>query len=153
FVPGSRVNGGSDIGACYQPDLSCSVIERESPEHDAAGLQCVDSGGLFVPGADCTGTPPAGLNFGLTNAHYVSPLVIIDKGQVEAVPLEDSRSRGFRARIETHAAIEWINSRPAQKPWMATLSFSSAHTPWQQPPRSMLAGNKPADDRLDCSVT
>src|SRR5690606_6285274 len=39
------------------------------------------------------------------------------------------------------------------KPWMATLSFSSAHTPWQQPPRSMLAIHDPGFDTLDCSNT
>ncbi|WP_397473369.1 sulfatase-like hydrolase/transferase [Pusillimonas sp.] len=153
FVPGSRAAGGADAGACYQPDLSCAYIERESLDHDAAGLQCLDSGGIFVPNAQCSDTAPTGLNFKQTNAHYVSPLVIIEAGQVEDVPLDDSRSRGFRARIETNAAIEWINSRPAQKPWMATLSFSSAHTPWQQPPQSMLPGGKPALDTLDCSET
>lgn len=153
FVPGSRATGGADVGACYQPDLSCADLERESLEHDAAGLQCLDSGGIFVPNGQCSDPTPTGLNFKQTNAHYVSPLVIIEGGQVEDVPLDDSRSRGFRARIETNAAIEWINSRPAQKPWMATLSFSSAHTPWQQPPRSMLHGQKPAMDALDCSVT
>src|SRR5690606_30526760 len=101
FVPGSGAKNGADFGACYQPDHSCSDIERESQEHDAAGLQCLDSGGIFVPKAECGDTAPTGLNFNQTNAHYVSPLVIIEDSRVEAVPLEDGRSRGFRARIET----------------------------------------------------
>lgn len=152
FVPGSGARGGSDIGACYQSDGSCKVIQRSSAGQDAAGLQCLDSGGILVPDAQCDSPAPQ-LNFNQTNAHYVSPLVIIEDNVVEEVPLADSRSRGFRARIETDAAIKWINSRPANQPWMATLSFSSAHTPWQQPPRSMLAGHKPAPDTLDCSET
>lgn len=151
FVPGSGAKGGADIGACYQADSSCKVLERTSADQDAAGLQCLDSGGIFVPDATCGPMPD--LKFSQTNAHYVSPLTIIDNGVIEEVPLADPRSRGFRARIETDSAIDWIKSRSSGKPWMATLSFSSAHTPWQQPPRSMLAIHDPGFDTLDCSNT
>lgn len=152
FVPGSGAKGGADIGACYQADRSCKVIARVSAEQDAAGLQCLDSGGIFVPHTQC-GRMPASLKFSQANAHYVSPLTVIKDGEVEEVPLADPRSRGFRARLETDAAIEWINSRTSGKPWMATLSFSSAHTPWQQPPREMLDKHDPGFDTLDCSKT
>ncbi|WP_017523561.1 sulfatase-like hydrolase/transferase [Pusillimonas noertemannii] len=152
FVPGKNVKGGADTGACYQPDESCTVITQSSAKEDAPGLQCVDSGGIFVPNASC-GTPSVPLKFNLANAHYVSPLTVIENGDVEVVPLSDPRSRGYRARIEADSAIEWINSRSSGKPWMATLSFSSAHTPWQQPPRQMLANQLPASDALDCSNT
>ena len=37
------------------------------------------------------------------------------------------------------AAEDWINNENSQKKsWMATLSFPQAHTPYQQPPVSLL---------------
>lgn len=124
-------------GACYQPNGSCAEITRTSLQQDPAGLQCLDSGGILVPDATCVAPAPA-LTFERENAYYVSPLVIINNGQVEEVPLTDSRARGYRTRIETNAAINWIKSRPSDKPWMATVSYSAAHTPWQQPPANLL---------------
>lgn len=142
FVPGPVAGPGpgapNSSGACYQPDNTCSVVKRSLLAEDPAGLQCLDSGGIFVPDTDC-GTPPTTLAFNRENGYYVSPLVIIDHGQVEKVPLTDPRARGYRTRIETDAAIDWINTRAPNKPWMATVSFSSAHTPWQTPPGDLLA--------------
>jgi len=154
FVPGGEHhNDGAQIGACYQPDGACKIIERTSLDQDAPGLQCLESGGILVPGEQTCGTPPANLTFDKLNAYYVSPLVIIDKGHVEEVPLTDPRARGYRTTIETDAAIEWINSRPADKPWMATVSYSAAHTPWQQPPKKLLAGHVGPLDHLSCTNT
>ncbi|WP_233155065.1 sulfatase-like hydrolase/transferase [Candidimonas nitroreducens] len=150
FVPGIDFTGGAKTGACYQADNSCAVVTRSSPEQDAAGLQCLHSGGIFVPNASC-GTPPAGLNFTRENAYYVSPLVIIENGKVEEVPLSDPRSRGYRTEIETNAAIDWIKARPHDKPWMATVSFSAAHTPWQQPPSDLLSAQAPGSDTWSCT--
>src|SRR5690606_31943867 len=53
------------------------------------------------------------------------------------VPLSDPRARGYRTTIETDAAIDWINSRPGNAPWMATVSYSAAHTPWQPAPMQL----------------
>jgi hypothetical protein len=150
FVPGA-VKGGAETGACYQPDHSCSVITRTLPLIDEApGMQCLDSGGIFVPNAAC-GVPPATLNFTGQNGYYVSPLVIIKNGSVEEVPLTDARARGYRTRIETDAAIDWIKSRPANRAWMATVSYSAAHTPWQQPPKKLLRGAAAPLDSLTCT--
>ncbi|OWT55628.1 sulfatase-like hydrolase/transferase [Candidimonas nitroreducens] len=152
FIPGEKA-GGAKSGACYQPDGSCTAMARTAPDQDAAGLQCVASGGLLVPNETC-GTPPAYLDFNVLNAYYVSPLVIIEKGKTEVVKLSDSRARGYRTTIETDAAIEWIKSRPAGKPWMATVSYSAAHTPWQQPPKRLVplapGGISPLDE-LSCT--
>jgi len=148
FTTGTATVG--DRGACYQPDGSCSVITRNSLQDDAPGLQCLDSGGILVPSASCVSPAPA-LAFNRENAYYVSPLVIINNGQLEEVPLTDSRARGYRTTIETDAAIEWINSRPADKPWMATVSYSAAHTPWQQPPKRLLQGHVGPLDKLSCT--
>ena len=150
YVPGKLAKGGADTGACYQADKSCKVITRASMADDAAGLQCLDSGGIFVPNETC-GAPPSTLNFTRENGYYVSPLVVIGGGTVEKVALTDPRARRYRTRIETDAAIDWIKSRSPGKPWMATVSYSSAHTPWQQPPGDLLARHGPAADGLSCT--
>jgi hypothetical protein len=151
FVPGGAKAGGTETGACYKPDNSCSVITRTSlVEQDAPGLQCLDSGGILVPNATC-GVPPGTLDFTRPNAYYVSPLVIIENGDVEEVARTDMRARGYRTRIETDAAINWIKSRPSDKAWMATVSYSAAHTPWQQPPKKLLAGHVGPLDQLACT--
>lgn len=152
FVPG-RAAGGAETGACYQADNSCSVITRTSAHQDAAGLQCLSSGGIFVPDETC-GTPSSPLAFDRENGYYVSPLVIINGPSLEKVPLTDPRARQYRTKTEADAAIEWIKSRPGDKPWMATVSFSAAHTPWQQPPGDLLGStHEPASDSWSCQAT
>lgn len=151
FVPG-KLAGGTDTGACYQADNTCAVVTRTSLAVDAAGLQCLNSGGIFVPDQAC-GVPPATLNFNRENGYYVSPLVIIDGGKVEEVPLTDRRARRYRTQIETDAAIDWIKTRSPNRPWMATVSYSAAHTPWQHPPAELLGGRTPAGDGLTCGAT
>lgn len=152
FVP-SLAAGGADAGACYQSDMSCTNLRHDPLAKDPVGLQCLNSGGIFVPHQTC-GTPPSGLVFDRENGYYVSPLVIIDGGHVEEVPLSDPRARRYRTRIETDAAIDWIRRRPADRPWMATVSYSAAHTPWQQPPGDLIAGfDGVAGDALDCTQT
>lgn len=152
FVPGGLIGNGSNQGACYKADNSCSILTRAHGDDDPPGLQCADSGGIFVPGQNVCGAPPAGLNFNKENGYYVSPLVIIDGDQTEVVPLTDPRARGYRTTIETDAAIRWINSRPQSRPWMATVSYSAAHTPWQQPPSRLLTSrSSPMLDQWDCT--
>jgi len=153
FVPAHGADGAS-FGACYHADGSCEPFVGLSPHDDSPGLQCLDAGGIFVPEQTC-GVKPATLNFDRENAYYVSPLVVIDDGHVEQVPLSDPRSRGYRTRIEADAAIDWIKGRQGSgQPWMATVSFSAAHTPLQQPPGSLLAaGAGVGKDALDCAST
>ncbi len=150
FVPGSV----SKSGACHYANKSCTEMSQTSAsEQNAAGLQCLDSGGIFVPNQSCD-TPPANLNFNTQNAYYVSPLLIIEDGKdAVQVPLSDSRARGYRTRIEADAAINWINGRKnSRKPWMATVSFSSAHTPWQQAPKKLSPVSYSAvTDDLNCT--
>ncbi len=152
FVP-TAAAGGADVGACYQPDMSCTPMRHDPLSHDPVGLKCLDAGGIFVPNQTC-GTPPRSLDFTKLNGYYVSPLVIIEDGNVEEVPLTDPRARGYRTRIETDAAINWINTRPKDRPWMATVSYSAAHTPWQPPPSDLIPGHDgTVVDTLDCKAT
>src|SRR5690554_6862451 len=85
--------------------------------------------GVLVPEQNCESTPRAYVNFERENAHYVSRLLVNWEDDVQELSLSDPRSRGYRATIEVDTTIDWIKSQPADQPWMATLSFSSAHTP------------------------
>ena len=151
FVPGADQSNGADTGACYQPNGSCSMIAGRNSTAGVPGKRCAMSGGIFVPNAtSCSSTLPSGLNFGVQNAYYVSPLVINEGGTVTQVPTTDARNRGYRTTIEADAAISWINNRSGNKPWMATVSFSSAHTPLQQAPIGLAPNAGTSIDSLDC---
>jgi hypothetical protein len=141
---------GADSGACYQADNSCSQISAATSAGEAPGKACAMSGGIFVAGQSCQSSTPPGLNFGNLNAFYVSPLVINQGGSVTEVPATDPRSRGYRTTIEADAAIGWINSRQRSKPWMATVSFSSAHTPLQQAPAKLAPVAGAAAEAVNC---
>jgi hypothetical protein len=97
--------------------------------------------------------PPANsLDFTIANGYYVSPLVINYRdGNVEQVPLSDPRSRGYRTTIEVNAARDWIQQRPAGTPWMATVSFSADHVPYQPAPPSFGA-DIPDPPNTDCTT-
>lgn len=142
-------------GSCHSADKSCENMSAPPMHEDSSGLQCLAKGGIFVNNHSCGAPLPAGvaLDFDKENAYYVSPLVIIDKGQVEQVPLTDPRARGYRTTIEADAAIDWIKSRPSGKPWMATVSFSAAHTPWQFAPKRLTPRSNPglSGNVLDCA--
>ncbi|SAI50926.1 sulfatase [Bordetella ansorpii] len=156
---GSKVCGFDQSrigGACYHADGTCQSVPAATLTRDAPGLQCLTQGGVFASGQACGASAPAGLNFSQENAYYVSPLVIVSDGKVEEVPLTDARARGYRTTIETDAAIRWIKSRPADQPWMATVSYSAAHTPWQQAPgalapRTGAGAGGDVIDTLDCT--
>jgi arylsulfatase A-like enzyme len=149
YVP-SLLAGGADRGACRFPDGACTELTLLTAAGDSPGKRCVAQGGLFAPSASCTQAPPPGLDFNRQNAHYVSPLVIGGSGTLEVVPLTDARARGYRTTIEVDAAIGWIRSRSTATPWMATMSFSAAHTPLQQPPSALVPAGSVGTDDLNC---
>lgn len=141
FVPGVGAVDGVHAGACYIPQAdgnpSCTEMAGEVLG-DPAGLRCLTAGGVLVPGQACESDPPKYVEFDRENAHYVSKLLINQDGEAEDVSLADPRSRGYRATIEVDTAIDWINTRSDDRPWMATVSFSSAHTPLQHPPSDLV---------------
>lgn len=149
FVPGAA-QGGADSGACYQPDGSCTELSAIGPV--PPGRTCRDQGGILDPGASCQPTPPANIDFEILSGHFVSPLVYnYPDGSVDRVPLTDPRARQFRATFAVDAAIDWINDRPADRPWMATVSFASDHTPLMQPPVNPALTGSGASSTLDCA--
>jgi hypothetical protein len=148
FVP-SAADGGADSGACYSANGTCAAMVT------AAGIPpgrtCRDRGGIFDPGKSCARPAPTYLDFDTLSGHYVSPLVINhDSGRVEQVPPTDIRARTYRGTVPVDAAIEWIKRQPRFLPWMATISFSSAHTPVMQPPPALLKSGAAATSGLDC---
>ncbi len=149
FVPSARV-GGADSGACYLPDGSCRELASNGVV--PPGRMCRDQGGILDPDQSCQVPAPDYLNFDALSGYYVSPLVYnFPDGSVEQVPLTDPRARRFRTTVAVDEAIAWINQRPADRPWMATVSFTADHTPLMQPPvNQALAGNAQSSD-LDCS--
>ena len=159
FVPDSASTNGADIGACYLPPLSrgqassCAVISGNSPAGDSPGLQCLSRGGILVPDATvCESTPPQRLKFDQPNAHYASALVVNRGDTVDEVDLGTARGRGYRSTIEANAAIKWIRARSATpQPWMATVSFSAAHTPLQPPPGALLPSGVARNITADCT--
>jgi arylsulfatase A-like enzyme len=152
FVPNTDVPHGADTGACYFVDHACSVINRDSA-HPTPGRTCLEQGGIFVPtDQGCQASPPSGLKFDSPNAYYVSAgptshLVINrEDGSVEQVPV-----RGYRTILESDLAIDWMQHRPAHTPWMATVSYSAAHVPYQQPPTALLPPRSVDTNGFNCT--
>ncbi len=138
-------------GACHFSAGTCSEI-TSAPAKSMPSRICLEQGGIFVPGQTCQSPSPSNLNFTTLNGYYVSPLVINrEDGSVEAVSPTDPRSRGYRTTIETNATRDWIKQRNPRKPWMATLSFSSAHAPYQQPPAALVSAESPNSSSFDCT--
>ena len=158
FVPDTARDpvNGADTGACYVQGgagVTCSVIAGTNAHGDSPGLQCLTSGGILVPNATCQATPPANLDWERQNAHYASKLVVNDGDEVEEALVSDPRGRGYRATIEADTTIEWIREQQkAGGPWMATLSFSNAHTPLQHPPGALLPSGIGDDLTANCTT-
>ena len=137
FVPTTKIDpaNGADSGACYKADGTCTYMSTGNGV-TAPGLSCLASGGILQPRASCPdvkGAPPASLDFNTQNAYYVGELVENPGRGEPAVTHEpaDPASRGYRTTLEADFAIDWINKQPKNKPWMATVAFSAAHTPYQ----------------------
>lgn len=154
FVTNSQSENGSDAGACYFTNKQCEEIVAEV-DAPTPGRACLELGGVFVPDSLCnTDVPPDNVNFGLQNGYYVGDLLVNQPdGSYELYPPEDESgaARGYRSILESDWAIDWIKSQSPEVPWMVTVSFSSAHSPFQQPPTSLLgAGSVPTGD-FDCA--
>ena len=142
FVPNTSddPDHGADSGACFFADQRCTRLVNTSYA-PTPGRACMERGGIFAPNASCSAVPPAGVNFTLQNGYYAGQLVTnYPDGSYRVSPPQDptGAGRGYRSIIESDRAIEWIRSRPRETPWMATVSYSSAHTPYQAPPTALL---------------
>ena len=154
FIPNAKDDpvNGADAGACYFVDQACVQI-GVSAQSPTPGRTCLEHGGIFQPKAACSATVPAAVNFTLQNGYYAGQLVVNrPDGTYTVTPPQDPSglSRGYRSVIESDRAIDWINNRPRRTPWMATVSYSSAHTPYQQPPTSLLPAASVPSGKFNC---
>lgn len=157
FVQNTADNptNGADMGACYTVDGACSVLSA-SAATPTPGRACLERGGILVPNAQCAATRPAAVDFTIQNAYYVSELITNEAdGSHRVYPADDPSgiARRYRTELESQLAIDWIRAQPADKPWMATLSFSSAHAPYQAPPTNLLPASSANTDGYDCDDT
>jgi Sulfatase len=151
FVPGAA-EGGADQGACCAASGKCQELELSGGV--PPGRQCRDSGGILDPNARCKERMPSNIRCGFQNpsAHCVSPLVINgEDGAVVKVPPQDIRARTYRGTAPVDAAIDWIKRQPKHQPWMASVSFASAHTPVMQPPQALLTADPADTSALTCT--
>ncbi|MEI6537630.1 MAG: sulfatase-like hydrolase/transferase [Verrucomicrobiaceae bacterium] len=143
YIPTKAIDpvNGADAGACYIPTANGGYSCRHmSVAADATpGLTCLASGGVLKPDSDC-GALPSEVNFNQENGYYVGQRVENPARGADPIisPPSSPASRGFRTTLEANYTIEWIKSQPSNSPWMATLSFSSAHTPFQPAPPSLV---------------
>jgi arylsulfatase A-like enzyme len=150
FVPSRQDDPkvGSDVGACYFSDPHSCKMMTASPTEPAPGRACLEQGGIFVPvelgGDRCRQVPPRRINFELANGYYVFNLVTNDlkTGEVREYDLKNRRARTYSPTETTSAAVKWIKSQPANRPWMATVSYASIHSPYQQAPQSLTPGEQ-----------
>ena len=155
FVPNATDDpvNGADTGACYFVDQSCAQITR-SPQLPTPGRACLEHGGIFAPKARMQRPVPATVNFALQNGYYAGQLVINrPDGTYTVTPPQDPS--GCRARLSVdhrERPGDRVDQRRdrAETPWMATVSYSSAHTPYQQPPTALLPAGVAAHGRFNC---
>jgi len=148
FVPSANLANGADAGACYMADGSCT---EDGGLLIPPGRNCRDAGGILDPNTNCQTSLPERLNFDRLSSHSVSPVVYnYSDGAVTSLLLTDPRSRQYRPRFAVDAAVEWINSRAPNQPWMAAVNFASVHTPLIQPPVNASSPASSASSDLDC---
>jgi len=158
YIPTTAINSttGADHGACYYVNGSCEVLLLNS-NFQSPGLECLTKGGILVPQAGCTSPPPAHLEFGNFNGYYVGNFIAIpgrNQPYLSFNPEDPSGlGRGYRSTLEANECIKWIKSRCGRRPWFATLSFSSAHTPIQPAPLNLIDSKTEASlpGSQDCS--
>ncbi len=125
---------GPQTGACWLLDEDADPFCDDNGGAGFTGQECValggipalDAGGDFAATCDeAAGVP----DFTVGNGYYVWPLVINQNAAAQTLT-----SRQYVTTQQTDAAIEWILGVPPGHPWMCTVSYSSDHTPYQQPP-------------------
>ncbi len=150
FIPTSADHPqGADQGACYIADGTCQDISNSATA--SAGKQCLDRGGILDPNASCAAQPPAHVDFSRANAYYTADLIISDDLGVRTIPTTDPRTRKHRTALETDLALDWVQSRKQNRPWMLTIGYSSAHAPLQPVPDDLIPGATPLEAGVSCT--
>jgi len=159
FIPNKTDNplNGADMGACYLPNGSCTDLSTASTQ--TPGRACLESGGILNPGQSCQATLPGNLNFATQNGYYTAYWVEnLEDGKTTIThspgdtQVNAPEYRGYRSTLEANRAIDWINKQQkTDKPWMASVGFSSAHTPWHNVPQSILPPDSANTNGFNCT--
>ena len=153
FIPNKKRSAdGADFGACHHADATCDDIAKDAA-HPTPGFSCVQEGGIFVPSETCKASAGKTLDFTHTNAYYVWKRVINQSdGTVLPADATAPPSRGYVSETTVSSAVDWINQQnSSRQPFMATVSFANDHTPYQQPPRSLLPVATPDTSGFSCT--
>lgn len=158
FIPNKTDDpvNGADMGACYLPNGSCTDMSTASSR--TPGRACLESGGILNPGESCQASPPANLQFTNQNGYYTANWVEnLQTGKTNFIPPGDSKVnaanyRGYRSILEADRAIALINQLKNQsQPWMVSVGFSSAHSPWHNVPESILPPGSANTNAFNCT--
>ncbi len=154
FIPNRANNprNGADQGACVQPDKSCTQLTKSASMQNP-GFSCVQQGGIFVKDQSCAAAKKLNLGFANANGYYVWGRVINKQdGTVVQYPFTAPSARGYVSDATTSSAVDWIKQQNAKKSsWMTTVSYSNAHTPYQQAPEHLLPGATADTAGLRCT--
>ncbi len=153
FIPNKqRSPNGADAGACRHADSSCTYLVKDAA-HPTPGFTCLQDGGLFVPNQTCKSSAGKALDFTQPNAYYVWKRVINEEdGAVIPADPNAPPARGYVSDTTTDSAVNWIRKQDAAaQPWMATVAYANDHTPYQQPPRSLLPVATPDSSGFSCT--
>lgn len=98
------------------------------------GIPALDTLGAFAP--KCSAAAGSGPDFTSQNGYYVWNEITANSAGVQT-----QTARQYIVSAQTDAAIDWIKAQkqgPAPvRPWMATVSYTAIHTPYQQPPAEL----------------
>jgi hypothetical protein len=115
---------------------------------ETPGFTCLQQGGIFVKNRACSTAIKENLLFSNDNAYYVWNRVI-NNPDGSVIP---TTARGYVSDTTVSAAAAWIEQQNKTKnPWMSTVSFANAHTPYQQPPQSLLPSPTPDTTGFACT--
>lgn len=94
------------------------------------GIPALDVNGNFATSCSAATITPV---FTINNGYYAWPRTINIGTNVNV-----TLARKYMVTAQTDDAVAWIQQqRLSGKPWMATVSYSSIHTPYQQPPTNL----------------
>jgi len=126
---------GPTKGVCWFQDAQANAYCDDAHGQGYTGQECVQAGG--IPALNANGGFAANLaeatiipDFTINNGYYAWPRTINDGTNVA-----QTLTRKYMVTAQTDDSIAWIQQqRLSGKPWMCTASYSSIHTPYQQPP-------------------
>lgn len=126
---------GSTRGVCWFLGPQTNIYCDDNNGALYTGQECVQSGG--IPALNQSGGFAASIaeativpTFTNYNGYYAWPRTINNGTNVSQV-----LDRKYMVTAQTDDALAWIHSNSA--PWMCTVSYSSIHTPYQEPPTNL----------------